>query len=225
VLLQGIGAGLPAALAIALSPFPVVGIVLILAGPRARLNGPAFAAGWVLALSVVAAGTVILFGGAEDPDSNQSAIAAWSKVLAGAALIALGLRTWRSRPRSGDEVDPPKWMASLDTVTPSKAFGLGALLAGANPKNLVLTAAAATSMAEVGADGTELVVAVIVFVLVSSVTVAGAVLLRLFGGERGSAALEGLRRFMVDNSAVISVVVLLLLGAKILGDGLAGLGR
>ena len=47
MLLAAIGASLPAALAIALSPFPLVGIVLILAGRRGRRNGPVFAsAGW-----------------------------------------------------------------------------------------------------------------------------------------------------------------------------------
>jgi threonine/homoserine/homoserine lactone efflux protein len=225
VLLQAIGAGLPAALAIALSPFPVIGIVLILAGPRGRVNGPLFATGWVAALAAVAAMTVAVFGGADDPDSTSSALADWGKVLAGAALIVLGLRTWRSRPQPDDEVETPKWMASLDTATPAKALGLGALLAGANPKNLVLTAAAATSIVEAGAEGGDLVVAVVVFVLVSSATVIGAVVARLFGGRRGLAALDGVRRFMVDNSAAITVVILLILGAKVLGDGLTGLGR
>jgi hypothetical protein len=34
-----------------------------------------------------------------------------------------------------------------------------------------------------------------------------------------------MRIFMVDNSTAITVVILLILGAKVLGDGLTGLGR
>ena len=35
----------------------------------------------------------------------------------------------------------PKWMAGIDAFTPAKALGLGLLLAGVNPKNLLLAAA------------------------------------------------------------------------------------
>ena len=99
------------------------------------------------------------------------------------------------------------------------------MLSGANPKNFVLTAAAATSMVEAGADGSDLVVAVIVFVLVGSCTVIGAVVVRLVGGQWGISLLDSVRQFMVANSIAITVIVLLILGAKVLGDGLIGLGR
>jgi threonine/homoserine/homoserine lactone efflux protein len=225
VLLQAIGAGLPAALAIALSPFPVIGVVLILAGPHGRVNGPLFAAGWLVGLSVVTGFTVVVFGSADDPNSTSSAIADWGRVLAGAALIVVGVRKWWARPRPDDVIAVPTWMASLDAATPGKALVLGALLSGANPKNLVLAASAATSMVEAGTHGTDLIVAVAVFVLVGSFTVVGAVVVRLVGGRWGESLLDSVRTFMVANSTVITVLVLVILGAKVLGDGLIGLGR
>ena len=225
MLLQAIGAGLPAALAIALSPFPVIGIVLLLAGPHGRLNGPLFAVGWLVGLSVVTALVVVLFSGADDPDSTSSAIADWGRVLVGAVLIVLGVRKWQARPRPGEVFAVPTWMASLDAATPAKALLLGALSSGANPKNFVLAAAAATSMVEAGAHDTDLVISVVVFVLVGSFTVIGAVVIHWFGGTWGVSLLDAVRQFMVTNSAVITVFILLILGAKVLGDGLIGLGR
>jgi threonine/homoserine/homoserine lactone efflux protein len=225
VLLQAIGAVLPAALAIALSPFPVIGIVLILAGPHGRVSGPLFTLGWVVGLSVVTAVVAVVFGGADDPDSTSSAIADWGRVLVGAALIVLGVRKWRTRPRPGDVVAEPTWMASLDAARPGKAFVLGGVLSGANPKHFVLAAAAAVSVVEAEVHGAELVVAVVVFVLVGSFTVAGAVVIRAVGGRWGVSLLDDVRTFMVANSTVIVVFVLLILGAKVLGDGLIGLGR
>ncbi len=225
MLLQAIGTVLPAALAIALSPFPVIGIVLVLAGPHGRLNGALFTLGWLVGLSVVTAVVAIVFGGADDADSTSSAIADWGRVLAGATLVGLGIRKWWRRPRPGEVVDAPTWMASLDAAGPGKALMLGALLAGANPKNFVLAAAAATSVVETGVHGTQLVVAVVVFVAVGSCTVVGAVVVRLLGGQRGVSLLDSVREFMVANSTVITVFVLLILGAKVLGDGLIGLGR
>jgi threonine/homoserine/homoserine lactone efflux protein len=225
VLLQAIGAGLPAAVAIALSPFPVIGIVLVLAGPHGRASGVSFAAGWLVGLSVVTAVVTLVFGGAEEAESTTAAIAGWGRVIAGAGLIVLGLRKWRARPRPGEAFDPPAWMSSLDAVAPPRALALGLGLAGANPKNFVLAAAAATSMAQVGVEGATMVVAIGVFVLVGSASVLGAVIVRFIGGARGAAMLEAVRGFMVTNAAVITMVVLVLIGAKVLGDGLNGLGR
>ena len=58
------------------------------------------------------------------------------------------------------------------------------------------------------------------FVALGSVTVAGAVLFYLVDTKRAARPLEAIRRFMSDNNQVIMMVVLLLLGAKLLGDGL-----
>lgn len=89
----------------------------------------------------------------------------------------------------------------------------------------MLTAAAATAAVETGAHGSDLTVAVALFVLLGSCTVLGAVAAHLFGGRRAASFLDSVRQFMITNSVVITAVVLVLLGANILGDGLAGLGR
>lgn len=225
VLIQAIGAVLPAALAVALSPFPLIGIVLILAGRQGRRNGLLFTAGWIAGLGIVATLVVVVFGGADDLESPSSAIADWGRVLAGVALIVLGARKWWQRPRAGNPTETPRWMASLDDVSALRALLLGALLSGTNPKNLVLTASAATSIVEAGAHSVDLIVAVTVFVLVGSCTVLGAVIIHLFGGQRAASFLDSVRQFMITNSTVITAIVLLLLGANILGDGLTGLGR
>ncbi|MEU2079851.1 GAP family protein [Streptomyces sp. NPDC013489] len=225
MLIQAVGAMLPAALAVALSPFPVIAIVLILSGAQGRRNGLLFTAGWITGLAITATLVAVLFGAADDPESTSSAIADWGRVVAGGALIVLGVRKWWKRPRTGEQAEPPRWMASLDDATASRAFFLGALLSGANPKNLVLTASAAASIVEAGAHDVGLAVAVVVFVLVASCTVLGAVCLRLAGGQRSATFLDSVRQFMVTNSTVIVVLVLLLLGASVLGDGLSALGR
>ena len=225
MLSEAIGGALPAAFVVALSPFPVIGVVLILASPLGRRNGPLFALGWVAGLAVVATLIVVLFGGADDPDSTSSAIADWLRVVVGAALIVMGVRKWLKRPRTAEEVVVPTCMASLEDATAVRSLRRGVLLSGANPKNFVLTAAAATAMVEAGAEGTDLVIAVAVFVLIGSCTVLGAVVAHLVGGRRAAAFLDGVRQFMVANSTVIMVIVLLLIGASVLGDGIAALGR
>src|SRR3954470_5835948 len=52
---QGISEVLPFAIGIAIIPIPIIAIILILFSERARVNGPAFLAGWVIGLSAVSA--------------------------------------------------------------------------------------------------------------------------------------------------------------------------
>ncbi|MET9897934.1 GAP family protein [Streptomyces sp. NPDC006446] len=105
MLIQAIGAVLPAALAVALSPFPLIGIVLILAGRHGRRNGLLFTVGWIAGLGIAATLVVFVFGGADNPESPSSAIADWGRVLAGVVLIVLGVRTWWRRPGVDSETE------------------------------------------------------------------------------------------------------------------------
>ncbi len=50
---QAIGGSLPLAIGIAVSPIPIIAVVLMLTTPVARVNGPAFVLGWLLGLGVI----------------------------------------------------------------------------------------------------------------------------------------------------------------------------
>ncbi len=47
-----IGDLLPSAVGVALSPVPIIAVILMLGTPKARSNGPAFAVGWVAGLVI-----------------------------------------------------------------------------------------------------------------------------------------------------------------------------
>jgi hypothetical protein len=63
----------------------------------------------------------------------------------------------------------------------------------------------------------------VVFVVLASVFVVGAVGAHLAGGQRVEAPLASIKGFMLEHNAVIVMIVFALLGAKVLGDGLAGI--
>ncbi len=135
--------------------------------------------------------------------------------------LADGLPAATVRPREGEEAEVPSWMLTVDSAPPARAALLGVGLSAANPKNLALTLAAAASIAEAGLDSADTAIATTVLVAVGSASVVGAVLFYFVAGERAARPLETVKRFMAQNNAVIMMVVLLLLGAKLLGDGLA----
>ena len=219
---DAIGGLLPAAVAVALSPIPIVAVVVVLGAPRARTAGPAFALGWIAGLLAVSVVVVLLVGSASDPDSDDPGVN-WLKLGIGIVFLLMAAKQWTKRPRPGKEPEVPGWMATIDSATAPRAALLGMALSGANPKNLALTLTAAASIAEAGLDTTDTAIAVAVFTALGSITVAGSVLFYLLAGDRAARPLAAVKQFMADNNAVIMMVVLLLLGAKLLGDGLAGL--
>ena len=220
MLSDAIGDLLPSAFAVALSPIPIVAIVLILGAPNARSSGPTFAVGWIAGLLAVSVVVVLLVGSGDDPDSDDPGLD-WLKIAIGILFLAMAAKQWTKRPKPGKEPETPGWMATIDTATPPRAIVLGAALSGANPKNLALTLAASASIAEAGLDGADTAIAIAVFVALGSLTVAGAVLFYLVAPNRAAGPLGAIKQFMSDHNAVIMMVVLLLLGAKLLGDGLA----
>lgn len=220
---QAIGDLLPSAVGVALSPIPIIAVILMLGTPRARSNGPAFGLGWVAGLVVVSVIVLLVAGGADDPDSSTSATMDWITLGLGLVFLRLAHKQWQARPKPGVEPAMPKWMAAIDRFTAGRSLILGAALSGVNPKNLALTLAASASIARAGLSGGESALAVAIFVVIGSLTVVGPVLFYLAASDRAAGPLETVKRFMSDHNAVIMMVVLLVLGAKLIGQGISGL--
>jgi hypothetical protein len=148
---QAIGDVLGLAAGVAVSPLPIVAIILMLVTASGRRNGTLFAAGWLAGLAGL--GTVVLLLASPADPSEGGEPAAWTgwlKLLLGVGALLLAVRQWRGRPAPGAEPEMPRWMAGLDRMGPGGAFGVGALLSAANPKNGGLTIAAAVSIAGAG---------------------------------------------------------------------------
>lgn len=166
---DAIGQVLSLGVGVALSPVPIIGVVLMLGTPRARSNGPAFILGWVLGLA--AAGTIVLLASSGADASDEGAPAEWVnwlKLVLGALLLLVALRQWRGRPAEGEEAPMPKWMQAIDTFRPGRAAGLALLLSAVSPKNLLLVVGAAAAISQTGASTGDQAVALAVFVLVGT---------------------------------------------------------
>ena len=145
------------------------------------------------------------------------------KLALGALFLLLAARTWRTRPRAGQEAAMPKWMQAVDTFTAGKSFGFGALLSGVNPKNVALTIAAATAIAQTGITGGEAAGALAVFTIVGSLSILAPVVIYFVMGAKAAVILDELKTWMAAHNAAIMSVLLLVLGAKLIGDAIAGL--
>ena len=153
-----------------ISPVPIIAVILMLVTPKARVNGPAFLVGWLLGLAVIGTIVLVFAGSANANDGGQPAT--WVDVLKlvlGLLLVLVAAKQWRGRPHGDEEPPAPKWMGAIDAFTPPKALGAGAVLAGANPKNLLLSVGAAATIAQTGISGGEQAVAYAVFALIGTI--------------------------------------------------------
>lgn len=222
-MLQTIGELLPSAVGVAISPLPIVAVVLMLGTARARPVGTAFSAGWIAGLGLASTIVVLLTNGIDESDESPSTVVSTVKLVLGLALMALAVKRWHQRPRNGTVPEPPRWMSSIDSTPPARAAGLGFVLAGVNPKNLALTIAAASTIGAGSGGPARSAVAIVVFVLIGSATVVGPTLWYLLDPGRASKPLNELKDFMADHNTVIMIVLLVVLGTKLLGNGISGL--
>jgi len=216
------GQSLPQAIGIAISPIPIVLLILMLVSSRARTNGPMFAAGWLTGVIFVAAVAYALSDSA-DVATNPTAASGGRviEVILGVLFLALAVRQWHKRPRPGVESPQPKIFDAVDTMAPTKVLGLGFVTAAANPKNLPLAISAGVSIAEAGATAYEGWTAVLLFSVTASATVMIPVLAVLALGERTRPPLNELRLWLLANNSTIMMILFAILGASMLSSGLA----
>ena len=217
---QAISEVLPYAVGVAISPIPIIAVILMLFSGRARTNGPAFLVGWIIGLAVVV-GVVYALAEANDvaTDSGASDGSSTVQVVLGVVLLVLALRNWRKRPGPGEEAAMPKWMATIDAFTPMKALGLAVVLSAVNPKNLIISVGAAAAVAQAGESTSDSIVALAVFVILASLSIAVPVFFYLLGGAKAKTVLDGWKAWLSANNATVMAVLLLVFGTVLIGKG------
>ena len=218
---RGISEVLPFAIGVAISPIPIIAVILMLFSKRAEVNGPVFLLGWVLGLSVV---VVVVYGIAHAAnaatDSTTSDSVSWIKVGLGVVLLGAARRQYAKRPRPGVEPAMPKWMGTVDDMKPGAAFLLGIVCSAVNPKNLILAGGAAAGVAQANDSVGDAVVALLVFVVVASLSVGGAVAYNLIGGENARTHLDDLKAWLTVHNAAVMAVLFLVFGVVLIAKGL-----
>lgn len=213
-----IGEVAPPALGIALSPFPIVPALFLLFTPRPRAAGGCFLAGWAGGIAAATALFTVLAGVIETREETPL-WASWAKLGLGVVLVLAAVR----QGRSGDGEDTPAWMRGLTDATPARALRLGLLLSTANPKVLLLSAAAGLTVGAAEPGPSRAVAVVCVFTAIAALTVALPLLLHLTAGERVLVPLSRARQWLVDHNSTVTAVVLALIGVLLAADGASGL--
>ncbi len=216
---------LPLAVGVAISPVPIIAVILMLLAPQVGSTSVGFLIGWVAGVVAVTTVVTVLAAtvGLESSDSGPSTTSSWIKIALGASLVMLAVRQWRSRPEPGQDAPLPKWMAAVDSFTFTKSAALGAALAAVNPKNLLLCLAAGTTIGSSGISGWDQVIAVMFFCVIAVASVGGPVLAYAVARDRMRQPLDELNAWLKANNSAVMAVVLLVIGVALLGKGVGGL--
>lgn len=214
---------LPLAVGVAISPVPIIAVILMLFAPRAGGTSVGFLLGWVAGIVVATVVFLWLAGIADLGGGGSSAAASWIRLLLGVGMLVLAVKQWRDRPRPGAEPALPAWMAAIDRFTPGKALGLGFLLSAVNPKNLAMCVAAGVAIGAASLPGGQQTIAVVVFTVIAACTVAVPVIAFAVAAERMRGPLHRLKAWLLANNSTVMAVLLLVIGVVLVGKGIGGL--
>jgi threonine/homoserine/homoserine lactone efflux protein len=215
---------LPLAIGVAISPIPIIAVILMLLSRQAARTSTGFLTGWLAGIVVVTVVVLLVVGQAGNTASGKpSTASSIIKLLLGAALLLMAARQWRTRPHDGETGTMPKWMSAIDSFNFGKALELGFLLSALNPKNLILCVGAGTTIGSAHLPGGQDAIAVVLFTALAGCSVAIPVIAYLAAQQKMAAPLDRLRTWLIQNNAAVMAVVLLVLGVALIGKGIGGL--
>jgi len=191
--------------------------ILLLSSQGPTSNAGALALGYFATCAGIGVLGLLLFGGAEGAVSTVGRVIS---VSVGALLVVFGIRSLLNAP--DPDAPPPRWMESINSMSPPRAFGLGMALFPLQIKNLAIFVACieliiASSLGPQGSIA-ALMLVLVIFVL----PVLALIGLYAAVPERASTTLGSLQTWMGNNSRAITVVLCFLFGALFLLRGLSG---
>jgi hypothetical protein len=107
--------------------------ILLLSSRRPISNAGALALGYFTTCAGIGILGLVLFGGAEGAVSTVGRVIS---VSVGALLLVIGIRSLLNAP--DPDAPPPRWMESVNSMSPPRAFGFGMALFPLQIKNLAI---------------------------------------------------------------------------------------
>ncbi|MCG3142305.1 MAG: hypothetical protein HDKAJFGB_03742 [Anaerolineae bacterium] len=217
---------------VAISPTPILVILLILFSASGRRNGFGFLGGWIIGLSLLALLTFLLLAPGEQILTATSSLARpLVQCAIGLGVIWLGKRRWNVPPQETAEAAMPKWMASADQFltkssdkfTPRRALALALFMSAFSPKNIALMLAFGLTLTQADFSQQTAAAFLFLFVILSSLTIGLPVLYAALKGDDAQETLNQIKRWVMLNRSRALALLLFALGAIMLLNALVEL--
>ncbi len=193
-------------------------MLLVLHTDNPKPTGLAFMVGWLIALAVSTALFVQVPNLVDGLDESPP-WAPWLRIGIGVLLIVASVGRWVTRKRL---TKPPAFLDRLGKVTPAGAAIIGFGLVVANPKVLVMNAAAGLIVGTTTA-GAMLWIAVAFYTVLAGSTVTAPILAYAIAGARVDSQLERVKDWMQREHAIVTAIILLVVGVLLTYTGIRAL--
>jgi threonine/homoserine/homoserine lactone efflux protein len=215
---------IPLIVGTAVLPVQVTITILILRAPGGRRT----AAAWVGGMTLVRLVQGVLFLAildiaAQGHDGEDGGVIASALLFLVAVLFYLGaLRKATKQP--DEDAPPPGWMTKIASITPRRAFLLGATLVGVSPKLWALMLGALAAIIEAALPATETAVVFLVFVVLAQSLHLAAILGAIVAPARAEVLLARIGDGLERHNRTIMIALGLVFGTWVLVKALTGLG-
>lgn len=202
---------LPITILSALTPWTIVGVIVLLASKGGVKNAVAFTLGWFTAILAL---TALIVVATVNGTHEQSRSVTWFQIGLqlgfGAALLLFAYTRWGKRPPRGTTVAEPSWIGKLDRIGPVMSFAFGAFWI-----NGFLVVPAAIEIAQSGVTDGQMAFAVLFYALGASAALIGVITYRLVAADRATVRLERLRGWVGQNSSASIAILIGAIGAAL----------
>lgn len=228
----------PVALGVILSPLAIMALVAVLLSRRARVNGLAYLAGWVIGLGGVMAVSLWVFTQFAvhqfvDPPLWVPLVRLALGLFFGAAAVWVFRRGRAPVVQMAAARNPhgvvaaapqlPAWLRTVESFRPVRTFFLGLALFVLNPVDASCAVIAALDITSADIEESDALWVAASFVVIGALPIAIPVAVVVIRGDDAEPVLARMRVWIAGNTHVLNAALLLVIGVLQLQKGIAAL--
>ena len=197
-------------------------VILLLISKRGWRNGLGYALGYTTAYTIIGVFVVLWGYRATEKGANESNIFfPVFLIFFGTLLLWMAFKNWR-KPAPVEE-EEPRFFAIVDSITPLKAFGFGAMVTVINFKNLALFMSALSVVIVSNLALTEKIIITLLVALVFCLSVIIPVLIYFLFPKRATHLLNAIKDSLNKYRRPIGIGIPFFFGFVFLIKGITGL--
>jgi hypothetical protein len=202
----------------AFSPVLISVCILLLSTGRPLGNAIAYVLGLVFSLIVVGGLALVLFDEPISLAGPRRGIGPGLSIALGGLCLVVALRVYLQVP--DPDAPPPKWLATIESIVPSRAFVFGIVLMATNLKILLIYTIGVAQILGAELSRAASLVTLLIFVLVIQIGVLMPLIVYLRNPQRAGATLRAMRARLDQAYRWLMIVIFVALGCYLIVSGL-----
>jgi hypothetical protein len=214
---------LPLMIGAAVVPIPIVIVLLLLSNQRGLFRATAFIGGAIVVRLAqgIAFGLIFTSDPAATTDTGGNLIVSTLLMVLGILMLITAYRKWDKD--EDPDAPPPRWITAVGSLSPLKAFGIGAAVVAISTKQWVFTLSVIGVLSRAHLGPPASIGLFVGYVLAAQVFGLIAVIAYALSPQRAGGALTAIGEWLKRNDRQILIAASLIFGLFFLFKGITGL--